>query len=181
MPTYTICKICNKKYRIKPYEVKITKYCSLKCKYKAGHTEETKKKISFTKKGTPSWNKGVPCKEITKKKLSKYFKGKFTGRQSPHWKGDKKIGSDGYILLYKPNHPYHDIRNCVRENRLVVEKQIDRYLLPKERTHHLNKVKIDNCPKNLMAFTSESAHQRFHHNLNNVKPEEIIFDGRNLK
>jgi len=32
-------------------------------------TEETKSKISETKKGTPSWNKGIPMKEETKEKL----------------------------------------------------------------------------------------------------------------
>jgi len=32
-------------------------------------TEETKRKISETKKGTPSWNKGIPMKEETKEKL----------------------------------------------------------------------------------------------------------------
>lgn len=32
-----------------------------------------------------------------------------------------------------------------------------------------------------MAFKSESAHQRFHYNPNNVKSYEIIFDGRKLK
>ena len=32
-------------------------------------TEETKRKISETKKGTPSWNKGIPMKEETKENL----------------------------------------------------------------------------------------------------------------
>jgi len=32
-----------------------------------------------------------------------------------------------------------------------------------------------------MAFINKSAHIRFHGNPNNVKPEEIIFDGRLLK
>lgn len=39
-------------------------------------TEETKKKISETKKGVPSWNKGIPMKEETKEKLSKINKGR---------------------------------------------------------------------------------------------------------
>jgi len=32
--------------------------------------EETKKKVSKSKMGTPSWNKGIPCSESAKKKIS---------------------------------------------------------------------------------------------------------------
>ena len=37
-------------------------------------TEETKSKISETKKGTPAWNKGIPMREESKEKLSKKLK-----------------------------------------------------------------------------------------------------------
>ncbi len=43
--------------------------------YGKHHTQETKDKISKSKKGTPSWNKGIPCREETKRKLSKANKG----------------------------------------------------------------------------------------------------------
>ena len=67
------------------------------------------------------------------------------------------------------------------EHRLVIEKYIKRYLGRKESVHHLDEIKSNNAPNNLMAFTSESAHQRFHKDPNNVRPEEIIFDGRIFK
>jgi hypothetical protein len=35
-------------------------------------------------------------------------------------------------------------------------------------------------PKMLMAFINDSAHKRFEHR-GKVKPEEIIFDGRNIE
>lgn len=52
--------------------------------------------------------------------------------------------------------------------------------MPTEKVHHLDEIRNNNNPKNLMAFVSNSAHIRFHKNPNNVKPEEIIFDGRKL-
>ncbi len=45
-------------------------------------SEESKKKVSLSKKGTQAWNKGLPMSEETKKKLSLARKGK----PSP-WKG----------------------------------------------------------------------------------------------
>jgi group I intron endonuclease len=42
-------------------------------------SEDHKRKISESKKGTLAWNKGKPCNEKTKKKLSEYWRGK-------HWK-----------------------------------------------------------------------------------------------
>ena len=44
------------------------------------HTEQTKKKISKTKKGTPAWNKGIPTSMKVRKKMIDRHKG-FTGRK----------------------------------------------------------------------------------------------------
>ena len=38
-------------------------------------SEETKQKMSSAKKGLPVWNKGIPCSEETKQKISKAKKG----------------------------------------------------------------------------------------------------------
>ena len=92
---------------------------------------------------------------------------------------DGKHKHEGYVYIYKPNHPFA-INNYAREHRLVVEAQIGRYLKPAEKCHHLGE-KDDNRPHMLMAFVNHSAHIRFHKNPDNVKPEEIIFDGRKLK
>ena len=121
-------------------------------------------------------HKGKKCSEETRQKISEAN----SGENNPRFKGKTKK-KNGYILIYMSNHPYKNSHNNVPEQRLVVETQIGRYLDPKWVVHHINKIKDDNRSENLICFTSESAHQRFHHNSNNVKPEEIIFDGRKLK
>ena len=144
-----ICKTCKKRFFVYLYRIKIAKFCSKKCWY-------------FTKKG-----KHFSSPTEFKK-----------GKKSGHWKGGKIIRG-GYISIYQPNHPFANKQGYVREHRLIIEKQIDRYLLPCEKTHHL-KEKTNNHPKMLMAFICESVHQHFHKNPNNIKSEEIIFDGRQI-
>ncbi len=111
--------------------------------------------------------------------INVFKKGQF-GEKSGHWKGGK-INSHGYIRLLTPQHPLTDNQGYVKRSRLICEKRLGRYLKRSEMVHHINKIKTDDQPENLIAFASESAHQRFHHNPNNVKPEEIIFDGRELR
>lgn len=113
-------------------------------------------------KGYTPYNKGLPS----------HLQG--------HWKGGKITDKDGYILIKKRNHPFGDNKKYVQEHRLIVEQYIKRFLKPTEFTHHLNGIKNDNKLENLMVFTNESAHQRFHKNPANVKFSEIIFDGRQL-
>lgn len=95
-----------------------------------------------------------------------------------HWKGGISKDHDGYIFIYQPHHPYANKMKYVREHRLVVEKYIGRFLKSEEMVHHIDEIKNNNSPNNLMAFINRSAHVRFHINPNNVKKEEIIFDGR---
>ena len=132
-----------------------------------------------TKGIVKAWNKGKKnCfSQKTIIKMSDARKGIFCGDKHPRWKGGK-TKKDGYVFIYSPDHPFKDHHGYVREHRLVVESQIGRFLEPKENVHHINKITDDNVPKNLMAFSSKSAHNRFHGNPDKVKPEEIVFDGR---
>ena len=99
------------------------------------------------------------------------------GKNNLGWKGGKKKDKDGYIKILISNHPFCDKNGYVFEHRLIVEAQIGRYLRPKETPHHLGATD-DNRPHMLMAFVSRSVHTKFHKNPSNVKPSEIIFDGR---
>ena len=184
MPDCT-CKTCEKIFYVRPswFKKGIGKYCSLPCRnigyktslkgknnsfYGKKHSQETKDKMSKKKKGKP-------CNFIK----TKFKKGdiRITGKNNPNWKNGRHKHSRGYILVLKPNHPFA-YKGYMLEHRLVVEAQIGRYLTPEEVTHHLGK-RDNNRPHMLMAFISQSAHKRFERK-GNIKPSEIIFDGRKI-
>lgn len=101
------------------------------------------------------------------------------GINNIHWKeGRRKC--NGYICILSPEHPFKNKNETVHEHRLVVEKHINRYLAKNEVVHHINGIKTDNRVQNLMVFTSNSAHSRYHTDQTNVKLNEIVFDGRNI-
>lgn len=73
-------------------------------------------------------------------------------------KGNSKKGfrySWGYKYLFMPNHPFANDGKYVAEHRLVIEKNIKRYLTNKEIVHHINGNKLDNNIKNLVLITRQ--------------------------
>ena len=151
----------------------------MKGKHSSPATEFKKGMIPFSKlhpeiipRGKIHYMFGKHLSEKAKKILSNFRKTK-TGIKSSNWQGGGKIDK-GYVFLYKSDHPFAK-RNYISEHRLIVEKQINRYLISEESCHHLNKIKIDNRPKNLMAFATESAHKRVEM-VAKIKSNEIIID-----
>lgn len=147
------------------------------------HREISIKNSPF-KKGHKSWNKDtkglmpIPwnkgTKGICKANSGSFKKGhpkspassKFPkGKKHYRWKG-KKRQKQGYIFLHKPNHPFANTRGYIFEHRYVMEQLIRRYLLPKERVHHINEIKNDNRIENLKLFSTHSEHLKFHHQIN---------------
>lgn len=65
----------------------------------------------------------------------------------------KHLSKDGYVYVYFRTHPSSDKGGRVYEHRLIMERQLDRYLLPFENVHHKNGVKNDNRIENLELWT----------------------------
>ncbi len=71
----------------------------------------------------------------------------FSKESHPRWKGGVTL-QDGYVLIRVENHPKIKSR-YIMEHRLVMEKQLGRYLERWEQVHHKNGIKNDNRVENL--------------------------------
>ena len=80
------------------------------------------------------------------------------GDVNPAWKGGRYLDDDGYVLIYAPDHPYADKAGRVREHRLVMERELGRYLLPTEVVDHNDGQRAHNDPSNLTLYASNKEH-----------------------
>lgn len=99
---------------------------------------------------------------------------KTRAKMTPIWaeNGDKqrkyrKNHSQGYILVYAPDHPTADRTGYVLEHRLVVEIALGRNLSADEIVHHINGNKADNTLDNL-EVVSRATHAKIHNNLGGI-------------
>jgi hypothetical protein len=73
-----------------------------------------------------------------------------------------KMRADGYVDIYRPDHPDASKTGYIREHRLVFESGIGRRLLRREIVHHKNGIKSDNRFENL-ELLSRSEHMKHHY------------------
>lgn len=81
---------------------------------------------------------------------------RYAGSTHYHWKGGKTMSKEGYVKIWKPDHPYANTDKYVFEHRLVLEKQLGRYLTEEEQTHHVNGNRADNRPENLQIIDAHT-------------------------
>lgn len=77
------------------------------------------------------------------------------GQRNGSWNGGRMQVGD-YVYLKCPEHPSATKHGYVLESRLVMEKQLGRYLLPTEVVHH--KVGFSNDPDNLVVYDTNADH-----------------------
>ena len=130
------------------------------------HSKEAIRKIRNARIGKPSWSKGKKCPQLS-------------GINNPAWKGGKRMHSDGYVLIYKPNHPFCAKDNYVFEHRLIIEQYLKRFLKSNEVVHHINEIRTNNQIENLMVFKNQGFHRSFHR-WKHYNTDNIIFDGSKI-
>lgn len=89
------------------------------------------------------------------------------GSNSYRWTGgrkNKRGKKGGHILAYAPNHPNADRVGYVAEHRLVVERDLGRYLSQDEHVHHIDGDPQNNDLSNL-AVVSVHEHRMAHASL----------------
>ena len=93
---------------------------------------------------------------------NKDLKGYNSGEKHGQWKGGR-INRDGYIYVYKPDHPFVGKQGYFAEHRLVMEKHLGHFLTKKEVVHHINGDRTDNRIENLELCESHGQHTKNHH------------------
>lgn len=155
------------------------------------------------RKGLIPWNKGKTVNK-TPKMLAFYKRAKGSPRKKPKnfsetmrainpplgkkkkfssRDKDKKlrVWRDGYIMLYKPEHPSSrkipPDYGYILEHRMVMEAFIGRKLLPTEIIHHIDGKKSNNDIDNLLLCSSNREHILVHSAME-VFLEKLIREGK---
>lgn len=152
MASKKACLICGENFDVFPSQMETRKYCSRKCFYQSERVEHKLTSCEKSRRWREKQNNHCPvcdklisprrkhCREHTVYPDRK-------GPNSPKWKGGKyTIAGSGYVQVNLGN------GNHTREHRLVWE-QTHNCKLPKSWVvHHLNGIRNDNRPENLVAM-----------------------------
>lgn len=135
-----------------PSDFKPTGFCACGCGQRTEIVKETNR--------PRGWYAGYP-----KPFVHGHNRRGVRGPDNPLFKG-KIQNRDGYVLVYAPDHPdaYKSPPSrvgYVLEHRLVCEQKLGRPIKKGEHVHHINGVRDDNRPENLVAL-SPSEHRKAH-------------------
>jgi HNH endonuclease len=83
------------------------------------------------------------------------------GANHPNWSGGRYLARDGYVLIYRPDSPSAQKSGYVPEHREIYETTRGVTLPSSVHVHHINGIRDDNRPENLIA-TTRGEHMRMH-------------------
>lgn len=101
----------------------------------------------------------------------------------PNWKGGRTDNGQGYMMIMEKNHPRANSGGYVMEHILIWEKIYNKKLPKDWVIHHLNGLRNDNRPENLIAMKrSEHIHQAegFKKRIRELEIEIAILKQQNL-
>jgi HNH endonuclease len=84
------------------------------------------------------------------------------GSDSPMWKGGRYVASSGYVFVWQPEHPRADVNGYVYEHILVASRVLGKPLPAHADVHHVNEVKHENVPGNLVICEDRAYHLLLH-------------------
>jgi hypothetical protein len=123
-----------------------------------GQTLQEISNLAFQRCGR-RWSTAGISKLCSKHEIQMPRSGPRNGHLHKGWKGGRTENKDGYIEIYSYGHPNAKKHtHYILEHRLVVEKDLGRFLLKTEVVHHKNGVKTDNRLENLELFESNAKH-----------------------
>lgn len=77
------------------------------------------------------------------------------GKKGGNNKGEKHIDKNGYVQIWKPNHPNCRTAGYIHEHRYIMSEKIGRKLEKHENIHHINGNRSDNRIENLELWTTQ--------------------------
>lgn len=122
--------------------------------------------------------RGKYCSRVCSDKHTLIKKGQHISPETEHKKGEKPHNYRGwrltksrkngkyYKLIHVPNHPYSTKAGYVREHRLVMEKELGRYLEPWEVVNHIKEDETLNNDISNLEVMSKVEHDRMNTPLN---------------
>jgi len=152
------CKMCGKTFET---NLKEKIYCSVKCRAKYW-LENNKEKIKFICECCGK-EFGRPRRVNAKGKRIRFCSRDCANKstRSSLIKQKTRHKTKGYISIWEPEHP-RSLGGRVKQQILIMEKMIGRYLKEGEIVHHINYLEDDDREENLYLCNTRKDHDKIH-------------------
>jgi len=169
MPTVVVktCLLCGKEFKktLKAWNQRKTQTCSVSCAQRfVGKSHWVVLKCAFCGKvfkrikGAVRQAQRHFCSRACHYKDNKEYR---RGKRAGNWRGGF-WHCNGYCYVYKPKHPNANKHGYIKQERLIAEMMLGRYLDRKEIVHHIDGDKRNNTFRNLLVCSNRSIHTKMH-------------------